>query len=88
MIPYLPVYLFTTHPQWFPHNFCVVGSILLGFPRDKNVTLEAAIAIIEELYSEVADSKLDIANESPVGWLIYSCTSEPDNSQLGRSDRL
>jgi len=60
---------------------------LLGFPRDKNATL-AAIAIIKAPYSEVADSKLDIANESPVGWLIYSCTSEPDNSQLGRFNRL
>lgn len=53
------------------------------------VSLEAAITIIEAPYSEVADSKLDIANEPPaVGRLIYSCTSEPDNSQLGRSTRL
>lgn len=49
-----------------------------------HVTLKAAIAIIETPYSEVTDNKLDIANESPVGWLIYSCTSKPDNSQLGR----
>jgi len=52
------------------------------------VTLETAIAIIGALYSEVADSKLDISNEPPAGRLIYSCTSEPDNSQLGRSNRL
>lgn len=53
-----------------------------------HATLEATIAIIKAPYSEVADRKPGIANESPVGWLIYSCTSEPDNSQLGRSDRL
>lgn len=53
-----------------------------------HVTLEATIEIIEAPYSEVTDSKLDIVNESLVGWLIYSCTSKPDNLQLGRSDRL
>lgn len=56
------------------------------------VSLEAATAIIEAPYSKVADSKLDIANEPPAsssaGRLIYSCTSGPDNSQLGRSTRL
>lgn len=67
-----------------------VESILLGLKIAirMHVTLKTAIVIIEALYSEVVDSKLDIANESLVGWLIYSCTSKPDNSQLGRSDRL
>lgn len=60
--------------------------------KSLRASLTATIAIIEAPYSEVADSKLAIVNERTssrsAGRLIYSCTSEPDNSQLGRSTRL